>query len=71
MEKMRTEQLKELIEAVDSLTPKEQKVLKLKFGLDDGKVRAIDEVANELNETKEVISEIEVGALRKLRHPKQ
>ncbi|MBP3701435.1 MAG: RNA polymerase sigma factor RpoD, partial [Lachnospiraceae bacterium] len=60
------EQLKE---ALDTLHPREQQVLKLRFGLEDGQVRTLEEVGKEFNVTRERIRQIESKALRKLRHP--
>lgn len=60
------EQLKE---ALDTLHPREQQVLKLRFGLEDGQVRTLEEVGREFNVTRERIRQIESKALRKLRHP--
>ncbi len=62
--------LKEQLEEVlDTLTEREQKVLKLRFGLDDGRARTLEEVGKEFNVTRERIRQIEAKALRKLRHP--
>ena len=62
--------LKEQLEEVMStLTPREAKVLRLRFGLDDGKSRTLEEVGKEFNVTRERIRQIEAKALRKLRHP--
>jgi RNA polymerase primary sigma factor len=62
--------LKEQLMAVlDTLTPREKKVLKLRFGLDDGRARTLEEVGKEFNVTRERIRQIEAKALRKLRHP--
>lgn len=64
------ELLKEQIGRVlDTLTPREQRVLKLRFGLDDGRSRTLEEVGREFNVTRERIRQIEAKALRKLRHP--
>lgn len=65
-EKMLKEQLCTIIE---TLTPREQKVIKLRYGLDDGHVRTLEEVGKEFNVTRERIRQIEAKALRKLRHP--
>ena len=63
--------LKEQLEEVmNTLTPREAKVLKLRFGLEDGKSRTLEEVGKEFNVTRERIRQIEVKALRKLRKPK-
>jgi len=62
--------LKEQIEDVlDTLTPREQRVLQLRFGLEDGRSRTLEEVGKEFNVTRERIRQIEAKALRKLRHP--
>ena len=60
------EQLKEVM---SSLTEREQKVLRLRFGLDDGRSRTLEEVGKEFDVTRERIRQIEAKALRKLRHP--
>ena len=52
-----------------TLTEREQKVLRLRFGLDDGRARTLEEVGKEFNVTRERIRQIEAKALRKLRHP--
>lgn len=59
----------QLIDVLDSLTPREQKVLRLRFGLDDGRARTLEEVGKEFEVTRERIRQIEAKALRKLRHP--
>lgn len=59
----------QLIEVLDTLTEREQKVLKLRFGLDDGRARTLEEVGKEFEVTRERIRQIEAKALRKLRHP--
>jgi len=62
--------LKEQLEDVlDTLTEREEKVLRLRFGLDDGRSRTLEEVGKEFNVTRERIRQIEAKALRKLRHP--
>ena len=62
--------LKEQIARVlDTLTPREEKVLRLRYGIDDGRPRTLEEVGNEFNVTRERIRQIEAKALRKLRHP--
>ncbi|MDD2445334.1 MAG: RNA polymerase sigma factor RpoD [Clostridia bacterium] len=65
-EKMLKEQLSTIIE---TLTPREQKVIKLRYGLDDGHTRTLEEVGKEFKVTRERIRQIEAKALRKLRHP--
>ena len=59
----------QLMEVLDTLTEREQKVLRLRFGLDDGRPRTLEEVGKEFNVTRERIRQIEAKALRKLRHP--
>ena len=59
----------QLTEVLDTLTPREEKVLRLRFGLDDGRQRTLEEVGREFNVTRERIRQIEAKALRKLRHP--
>ncbi|MCX7774051.1 MAG: RNA polymerase sigma factor RpoD [Clostridia bacterium] len=59
----------QLIDVLDTLTPREEKVLRLRFGLDDGRARTLEEVGREFNVTRERIRQIEAKALRKLRHP--
>ena len=62
--------LKEQLDSVlSSLTPREEKVIRLRFGLDDGRPRTLEEVGEEFNVTRERIRQIEAKALRKLRHP--
>ncbi len=58
-----------LVEVLGTLTEREQKVLRLRFGLDDGRARTLEEVGREFNVTRERIRQIEAKALRKLRHP--
>lgn len=58
-----------LIEVLDGLTPREQKVLKLRFGLEDGRARTLEEVGKKFDVTRERIRQIEAKALRKLKHP--
>ena len=65
-----TTMLKEqLFGVLDTLTPREEKVLRLRYGIDDGKPRTLEEVGKEFNVTRERIRQIEAKALRKLRHP--
>ena len=59
----------QLVEVLSTLTDREQKVLRLRFGLDDGRARTLEEVCKEFNVTRERIRQIEAKALRKLRHP--
>lgn len=59
----------QLEEVLDSLTPREKRVLRLRFGLDDGRARTLEEVGQEFGVTRERIRQIEAKALRKLRHP--
>ncbi|MBX7410966.1 RNA polymerase sigma factor RpoD [Clostridium chauvoei] len=59
----------QLINVLDTLTPREEKVLRLRFGLDDGRARTLEEVGKEFNVTRERIRQIEAKAFRKLRHP--
>ncbi len=59
----------QLVEVLDTLTDREQKVLRLRFGLDDGRARTLEEVGKEFDVTRERIRQIEAKALRKLRHP--
>ena len=59
----------ELAEVLKTLAPREEKVLRLRFGLEDGKMRTLEEVGKEFNVTRERIRQIEAKALRKLRHP--
>ncbi|MBA7576175.1 RNA polymerase sigma factor SigA [subsurface metagenome] len=62
--------LKEQIDGVlSTLTPREQRVLQLRFGLEDGRSRTLEEVGKEFKVTRERIRQIEAKALRKLRHP--
>ncbi|MBR2397896.1 MAG: RNA polymerase sigma factor RpoD [Clostridia bacterium] len=60
-----------LINVLGSLTPREEKVIRLRYGLDDGKPKTLEEVGKEFNVTRERIRQIEAKALRKLRHPKR
>ncbi len=60
---------KALFEVLKTLTPREESVLKLRFGLVDGKQRTLEEVGKQFNITRERIRQIEAKALRKLRHP--
>ena len=59
----------QLFKVLDTLTPREEKVLRLRYGIDDGKPRTLEEVGKEFNVTRERIRQIEAKALRKLRHP--
>jgi RNA polymerase primary sigma factor len=59
----------QLIEVLETLTPREAKVLRLRFGIEDGRTRTLEEVGKEFNVTRERIRQIEAKALRKLRHP--
>ena len=59
----------QLVDVLSTLTPREEKVLRLRFGLDDGRARTLEEVGKEFNVTRERIRQIEAKALRKLRHP--
>ncbi|WP_425481538.1 RNA polymerase sigma factor RpoD [Alkalibaculum sporogenes] len=59
----------QLFEVLETLTEREEKVLRLRFGLDDGRARTLEEVGKEFNVTRERIRQIEAKALRKLRHP--
>jgi len=59
----------QLFRVLDTLTPREEKVLRLRYGIDDGKPRTLEEVGKEFNVTRERIRQIEAKALRKLRHP--
>lgn len=59
----------QLMGVLGTLTPREEKVLKLRFGFDDGRARTLEEVGKEFNVTRERIRQIEAKALRKLRHP--
>mgnify|MGYP001025813854 CR=1 FL=1 len=59
----------QLVEVLATLTPREEKVLKLRFGIEDGRTRTLEEVGKEFNVTRERIRQIEAKALRKLRHP--
>ncbi len=59
----------QLMEVLDTLTPREEKVLRLRFGLDDGRARTLEEVGKEFKVTRERIRQIEAKALRKLKHP--
>ena len=59
----------QLIQVLNTLTPREEKVLRLRYGLDDSHPRTLEEVGKEFNVTRERIRQIEAKALRKLRHP--
>ncbi|MDD3931138.1 MAG: RNA polymerase sigma factor RpoD [Eubacteriales bacterium] len=60
----------QLLDVLKGLTPREEKVLRLRFGLDDGRTRTLEEVGKEFNVTRERIRQIEAKALRKMRHPR-
>ena len=59
----------QLVDVLSTPTPREEKVLKLRFGIEDGRTRTLEEVGKEFNVTRERIRQIEAKALRKLRHP--
>jgi len=59
----------QISDVLDTLTPREQRVLRLRFGLEDGRSRTLEEVGKEFKVTRERIRQIEAKALRKLRHP--
>ena len=59
----------QLLKVLDTLTPRETQVLRLRYGIKDGKPRTLEEVGKEFNVTRERIRQIEAKALRKLRHP--
>ena len=59
----------QLISVLNTLTPREEKVLRLRYGIDDGRPRTLEEVGREFNVTRERIRQIEAKALRKLRNP--
>lgn len=59
----------QLLQVIETLTPREQKVIRLRYGLDDNHARTLEEVGKEFNVTRERIRQIEAKALRKLRHP--
>lgn len=59
----------QMVEVLKTLTPREEKVLRLRFGIEDGRARTLEEVGKEFNVTRERIRQIEAKALRKLRHP--
>ncbi|MBO5285639.1 MAG: RNA polymerase sigma factor RpoD [Clostridia bacterium] len=61
--------IEQLVGLLNTLTPREEKVLRLRYGLDDGRPRTLEEVGKEFNVTRERIRQIEAKALRKLRHP--
>ena len=61
----------QLSEVLDTLTPREKRVLELRYGLEDGRSRTLEEVGQEFNVTRERIRQIEAKALRKLRHPRR
>ena len=57
------------MEVLSTLTPREEQVLKLRFGIEDGRTRTLEEVGKQFHVTRERIRQIEAKALRKLRHP--
>ena len=59
----------QLVDVLGTLTPREEKVLRLRFGLEDGRPHTLEEVGKEFDVTRERIRQIEAKALRKLRHP--
>lgn len=59
----------QLVEVLSTLTPREEQVLKLRFGIEDGRTRTLEEVGKQFHVTRERIRQIEAKALRKLRHP--
>ena len=61
----------QLVDVLGTLTPREEKVLRLRFGLEDGRSRTLEEVGKEFKVTRERIRQIEAKALRKLRHPQR
>ena len=61
----------QLIAVLDTLTPREEMVLRLRYGIDDGHARTLEEVGKEFSVTRERIRQIEAKALRKLRHPQR
>ena len=67
--KLKTMLKEQLLGVLDTLTPREEKVLRLRYGLDDSRPRTLEEVGKEFNVTRERIRQIEAKALRKLRHP--
>lgn len=58
-----------ILQVLDTLTPREEKVIRLRYGIDDGEARTLEEVGHEFNVTRERIRQIQAKALRKLRHP--
>ena len=60
---------RELMTVLKSLTPREERVIALRFGLEDGRARTLEELGREFNVTRERVRQIEAKALRKLRHP--
>ena len=70
--RLMNDSLKQGLESIfEELTPREARILKLRFGLEDGKDRTLEEVGNIYNVTRERIRQIEAKALKKLRHPKR
>lgn len=59
----------QLLQVLSTLTPREQEVLRMRYGIDDARAKTLEEVGKEFNVTRERIRQIEAKALRKLRHP--
>lgn len=66
---MEPDKVRELLHVLKSLTPREERVITLRFGLEDGRARTLEELGKEFNVTRERVRQIEAKALRKLRHP--